>query len=87
MKDLSSGSGQPVRSIAVIGLGYVGLPTAAMFARAGFSVTGVDVDGRVVDAVNRGDVLIFEPGLPEAVREQVAGGRCLYHRRADTVSP
>lgn len=82
MKDLSSAQGQRVRTIAVIGLGYVGLPTAAMFAKAGFSVTGVDIDGRVVDAVNHGEVLIFEPGLPEAVREQVAAGNLKAARRA-----
>ena len=73
---------ETVRSVAVIGLGYVGLPTAAMLASAGYDVTGVDVDSRVVDAVNRGEVLIFEPGLPGLVREQVATGRLKAERAA-----
>jgi len=40
--------------IAVVGLGYVGLPLAVAFAQAGFTVVGVDIDGRKVDAVNSG---------------------------------
>ncbi|MBN9064083.1 MAG: UDP-N-acetyl-D-mannosamine dehydrogenase [Rhizobiales bacterium] len=71
-----------IRTVAVVGLGYVGLPTAAMFAKAGFFVTGVDIDSRVVDAVNRGEVLIFEPGLPEAVHEQLKSGRLSASRNA-----
>lgn len=82
VKSSAAAQAQAIRTIAVIGLGYVGLPTAAMFAKAGFSVTGVDVDSRVVDAVNRGEVLIFEPGLPEAVREQLQAGRLRAARQA-----
>src|SRR6185437_12534196 len=41
--------------VGVAGLGYVGLPLAAEFARAGFSVTGIDVDAGKVGSVNRGD--------------------------------
>src|SRR6266566_6121409 len=44
--------------VAVIGLGYVGLPLATAFAEAGFQVTGVDVDEQKVDAVNRGESYI-----------------------------
>lgn len=40
--------------IAVIGLGYVGLPLAVSFAQAGYSVTGIDLDRRKVEAINRG---------------------------------
>jgi len=42
-------------TVAVIGLGYVGLPLAVAFAEKGFPVVGVDVDGRKVDALNRGE--------------------------------
>ena len=44
--------------IAVIGLGYVGLPLAVNFAQAGYRVTGIDLDRRKVDAVNRGESYI-----------------------------
>jgi UDP-N-acetyl-D-mannosaminuronic acid dehydrogenase len=62
-------------TIAVIGLGYVGLPAAAMFARAGARVIGVDVNPNIVAALNMGDSTILEPGLPELVRKQVSDGR------------
>lgn len=64
-----------IRSACVVGLGYVGLPAATMFSRGGLKVCGVDVDERVVDAVNRGEVLIVEPGLAEIVRAEVQRGR------------
>lgn len=79
---MSEAAPRAIRSVVVVGLGYVGLPAAAMFARAGLDVVGVDVDSRVVDAVNRGEVVIFEPGLPEVVREQVAAGRLRAARQA-----
>ena len=44
--------------VAVIGLGYVGLPLALTFAKAGYQVTGIDVDARKVDAINRGESYI-----------------------------
>jgi UDP-N-acetyl-D-mannosaminuronic acid dehydrogenase len=64
-----------VRVVSLIGLGYVGLPTAAMFALSGLTVRGVDVDPMVVDAVNGGRCVIVEPGLPEAVAAAVKSGR------------
>ncbi|WP_136193456.1 MULTISPECIES: UDP-N-acetyl-D-mannosamine dehydrogenase [Actinomyces] len=62
-------------SICVLGLGYIGLPTAAVLARAGIEVIGVDVSDRHVDAVNRGELPFAEAGLAEAVADAVAGGR------------
>ena len=47
--------------ISVIGLGYIGLPTAAMFASCGASVIGVDVSPDAVETINRGDIHIVEP--------------------------
>ena len=58
-------------NICVIGLGYIGLPTAAMFASRGTSVTGVDVSPNAVETINRGDIHIVEPGLKDLVRESV----------------
>src|SRR5260370_38279336 len=49
-------------SIAVIGLGYVGLPLATTFAEAGFHVTGIDVDQKKVDQANRSESYI--PDIP-----------------------
>lgn len=61
--------------VCVIGLGYIGLPTAAMFASAGHEVLGVDKKPQVVDALNRGKVTISEPGLADFVGEAVRSGR------------
>jgi len=47
-------------SVAIIGLGYVGLPLAVAFAKGGFSVTGIDVDAAKVDAINRGDSYVSD---------------------------
>ena len=52
-----------ITTVAVIGLGYIGLPTAAILASKGFDVVGVDVRQSTVDAVNRGEVPFVEPDL------------------------
>ena len=58
----------------VIGLGYIGLPTAAVLAKAGHRVIGVDVNAQVVATVNEGRIHIVEPDLDLAVAESVASG-------------
>ncbi len=55
--------------IAVVGLGYMGLPMAAVLARAGHSVVGIDIRPEVVAAVNAGKADFTEPGLPELVAQ------------------
>ena len=50
-------------SLCVVGLGYIGLPTAAIFASHGVQVLGVDIDQRTVDLINNGKVHIVEPDL------------------------
>lgn len=67
-------------TIAVIGLGYVGLPSAALFAGGGFHVTGVDIDPDTVEAVNSGRAPFVEPGLTQLVAEGVASGRLRAQR-------
>ena len=62
-------------SLAVIGLGYIGLPTAAMFASTGIDVTGVDISERAVAAVNAGSAHIEEGELDELVGRCVQAGR------------
>jgi UDP-N-acetyl-D-mannosaminuronic acid dehydrogenase len=61
-------------TISVIGLGYIGLPTAAMFASKNKKVIGVDVSQKTVDMINRGEIHIVEPKLDEVVRKVVEGG-------------
>lgn len=61
-------------TISVIGLGYIGLPTAAMFAAHGKKVIGVDVNQHAVDTINRGEIHIVEPDLDALVARGVAKG-------------
>jgi UDP-N-acetyl-D-mannosaminuronic acid dehydrogenase len=61
--------------LVVLGSGYVGLPTAAIFAEAGFNVVAVDVKQEVVDNINSGISPIREPGLQEIVKRSVVAGR------------
>jgi UDP-N-acetyl-D-mannosaminuronic acid dehydrogenase len=62
------------KSVAVIGLGYIGLPTAAILASNGIPVIGVDVSDKHVDAVNRGEVPFVEPDLATHVAGAVSQG-------------
>jgi UDP-N-acetyl-D-mannosaminuronic acid dehydrogenase len=57
--------------LCVVGLGYIGLPTASMFATQGYDVLGVDIDDHVVRTVNDGDIHIDEPGLRTMVKAAV----------------
>lgn len=65
---------QPVKEVCVLGLGYVGLPTAALLAVNGFQVTGVDPRSDVVEAVNDGDIPIQEVGLKTVLQGAVNSG-------------
>lgn len=62
------------KKICVIGLGYIGLPTSAMFAQSGCTVLGVDISEKVVEILNMGQIHIEEPGLEDVIREQVKNG-------------
>ena len=61
-------------TISVIGLGYIGLPTAAMFASRKKNVVGVDVNQSTVDTINRGEIHIVEPELDTLVQAVVSQG-------------
>ena len=65
----------PFRRVCVVGLGYVGLPTAAVLATRGVDVVGVDLDPDRVRSVNSGATPIAEPRLATLLGEAVAGGR------------
>lgn len=60
--------------ICVIGLGYVGLPTASFFATHGFEVIGIDVNDQLVEALRAGDVHSHEPGLNTLVQAAIRSG-------------
>lgn len=70
--------------VTVIGLGYIGLPTAVVLAASGASVCGVDVKPGLVEAVNAGSVPFVEPGLAEALGMALASDRL---RASGTVEP
>lgn len=61
-------------NICVIGLGYIGLPTAAIFASKGMKVLGVDIDQTTIDTINQGKIHIIEPGLDKLVNSAVKSG-------------
>ena len=63
-----------VSTVSVIGLGYIGLPTAAMFASRKVKVVGVDINQQAVDTINRGQIHIVEPELDLIVHAAVTAG-------------
>jgi len=69
-----------MKNICVIGLGYIGLPTAALLANKGYNVHGVDVVQSTIDTINRGEIHIVEPELDTFVRSAVNSGKL----KADT---
>ena len=75
---------KPIETVSVIGLGYIGLPTAAMFASRKIKVIGVDVNPETVDTINRGDIHIIEPDLDMVVSAAVSQG---YLRATLTPEP
>jgi len=65
---------EQIQSISVIGLGYIGLPTAAMFASRKVNVIGVDTNQHAVDTINAGKIHIVEPELDMLVQASVTQG-------------
>lgn len=74
----------PFKTISVIGLGYIGLPTAAMFASRKVKVVGVDVNQYAVDTINQGKIHIVEPELDMLVHAAVTEG---YLKAVTTPEP
>lgn len=60
--------------ICIVGLGYIGLPSAALLANRGYLVQGVDISPDVVDTINQGDIHIVEPDLDSFVHSAVNSG-------------
>lgn len=69
------------KKVSVIGLGYIGLPTAVIFANNNIDVTGVDIDRDVRKKINSGKAHIFEPGLDKLLEGAVKKGKLLALRK------
>ena len=67
-----------MKAIAVIGTGYVGLVTGTCFADLGNKVTCIDIDERKIETLRAGGTPIYEPGLEEVIRRNVAAGRLCF---------
>jgi UDP-N-acetyl-D-mannosaminuronic acid dehydrogenase len=68
--------------VCVVGLGYIGLPSAALLASCGHAVAGVDLNQSVVETINRGEIHIVEPDLDAYVRSAVTAERLKAHTQA-----
>lgn len=64
-------------TITILGMGYIGLPTAIAFAKAGFTVKGFDVNKKVIETLKSGHIHIVEPSLQEAFEEALKSGRLI----------
>ena len=62
------------KKICILGLGYIGLPTASTFAAHGVKVIGVDVNQHIVETLRRGEIHIHEPGLRDTVKAALTSG-------------
>lgn len=67
-----------MKTITVVGLGYIGLPTAITLAQGGFDVRGFDVNSAVLDKLKAGEIHIVEPGLQEAFDKAVSSGNLTF---------
>jgi UDP-N-acetyl-D-mannosaminuronic acid dehydrogenase len=63
------------KTVCVIGLGYIGLPTAALIANKDFEVCGIDVDEDIVSKINKGEIHIVENGLQAYVKSAISSGK------------
>jgi len=63
--------------LTIIGMGYIGLPTATMFAAAGYKVKGFDVNKRVIDTLKSGKIHIVEPDLQGLFKSVLDSGNLI----------
>ena len=71
------------QKICVIGLGYIGLPTASTFATHGLKVLGVDINPSVVETLRSGELHIHEPGLRDVVTQAISSGNFSFSTRPE----
>ena len=71
------------KTLCVVGLGYIGLPTASTFATHGLRVVGVDINPKIVQKLNQGEVHLFEPGLRTLVQAAVQSGNLVVRSQPE----
>ena len=71
------------KKVCIIGMGYIGLPLAALLANRGYQVNGVDINQHTVDIINRGKIHIVEPGLDTFVYSAVKSGNLVVSIKPD----
>ena len=71
------------KKICILGLGYIGLPTASTFATHGVKVLGVDVNSHIVETLQHGEIHIYEPGLRDAVKAALNSGNLTVSTQAE----
>ena len=76
-----------MKKVVFLGLGYIGLPTAAVAAGHGYEVVGVDVNPSVVETINQGKIHIVEPELDQIVKEVVRTGNLRAVSKPVQISP
>jgi UDP-N-acetyl-D-mannosaminuronic acid dehydrogenase len=69
--------------ICVLGLGYIGLPTASTFANKGIEVVGVDINPHVVSSLQNGEIHIHEPGLQALVQDSFQSGKFIVKTKPE----
>lgn len=77
MEELLQRAKEKDLTITILGMGYIGLPTAIAFAKAGFIVKGFDVNKKVIETLKAGHIHIVEPSLQEAFEEALKSGRLI----------
>lgn len=77
MEELLQRANEKDLTITILGMGYIGLPTAIAFAKAGFTVKGFDVNKKVIETLKAGHIHIVEPSLQEAFEEALKSGRLI----------
>lgn len=77
MEELLKRAEEKKLTITILGMGYIGLPTAIAFAKAGFIVKGFDVNKKVIETLKNGHIHIVEPSLQEAFEETLKSGKLI----------